>query len=49
MFTGYGRKLEPIPPPDTFFADNLGPILIRMAVTMKSIIKDDLGFRQRMA
>ena len=27
MSTGYCRKLERIPPLDTFFADNLGPIL----------------------
>jgi len=30
MFTGYCRKPEATPPPDIFFADNLGPIFIRM-------------------
>jgi len=30
MFTGYCPKPEPTPPRDIFFADNLGPIFIRM-------------------
>jgi len=30
MLTGYCPKPEPTPPPDIFFADNLGPIFIRM-------------------